>query len=159
MRQHTIKYHAILFDLDGVLVDSLSLIERILCGWVAAHGLDADKAVELSHGRRDIDVVRAIAPHLDAEAESRRIVEREEHDFDGVRATRGTSRLLSALPANAWATVTSGTRAVAQGRLAVAGLPQPKLLVAADDIKHGKPHPEGYLTAACSVRHPLNASS
>lgn len=148
MRQHLMKCHAILFDLDGVLVDSLSLIERILREWAAEHGLDGDKAVALSHGRRDIDVVRVIAPHLNAEAESRRIVECEEQDLDGLTATRGAARLLSALPADAWAIVTSGTRAVAQGRLAAARLPQPKILVAADDIQHGKPHPEGYLTAA-----------
>ncbi|MGP3990153.1 HAD-IA family hydrolase [Streptomyces sp. 3N207] len=138
----------ILFDLDGVLVDSMGLIERILREWAAGHGLDGDKAVALSHGRRDIDVVRLIAPHLDADAETRRIVEREERDFTGLTATPGAARLLEALPPGAWGIVTSGTRAVAQGRLAAAGLPQPTHLVAADDIQHGKPHPEGYLAAA-----------
>ncbi|GGR90557.1 haloacid dehalogenase [Streptomyces aureoverticillatus] len=148
MRQQALGCQAILFDLDGVLVDSMALIERILRAWAAGHGLDGDKAVSLSHGRRDIDVVRLIAPHLDAEAEARRIVAREERDFDGLAATPGAARLLEALPRGAWAVVTSGTRAVARGRLAAAGLPQPEHLVAADDVQHGKPHPEGYQSGA-----------
>ncbi|MER7344885.1 HAD-IA family hydrolase [Streptomyces aurantiacus] len=148
MTQHALGCQAILFDLDGVLADSMALIERILREWAAGHGVDGDRAVGLSHGRRDIDVVRIIAPHLDAEAEARRIVAREERDFDGLTATPGAARLLAALPSGAWAVVTSGTRAVARGRLAAAGLPQPEHLVAADDVHHGKPHPEGYLKGA-----------
>ncbi|HWS33027.1 MAG TPA: HAD-IA family hydrolase, partial [Actinoplanes sp.] len=101
--------------------------------------------------RRDIDLVREIAPHLDAEAETRRIAEREAHDFTGLSAMPGAARLLGALPPSAWAVVTSGTRAVALGRLAAAGLPAPAFLVAADDIRAGKPHPEGYLTAAARL--------
>ncbi len=148
MHQRRLTCDSILFDLDGVLVDSLGLIERILREWAAAHGLDGDKAVALSHGRRDIDVVRLIAPHLDVEAEARSILDREAQDFDGLTAAAGAAELLSTLPHERWAVVTSGTRAVALGRLAAVGLPQPKILVAADDVQHGKPHPEGYLTAA-----------
>jgi sugar-phosphatase len=148
MHQHAMTCRVILFDLDGVLADSMGVIERILREWAAAHELDGDRAVDLSHGRRDIDVVRVIAPHLDAEAEARRIVEREERDFAGVTATPGAARLLDALPRDAWAIVTSGTRAVARGRLAAAGLPGPTHLLAAEDVHHGKPHPEPYLTAA-----------
>ncbi|MGW4759711.1 hypothetical protein [Streptomyces chartreusis] len=125
MRQHAMKCHAILFDLDGVLVDPMGLIERILREW--------------AQGRRDIDLVRPVAPHLGAEAETRRIAETEEHDFTGLEATPGAARLLDMLPPEAWGIVTSGTRAVARGRLAAAGLPQPVHLVAADDIQRGKP--------------------
>lgn len=138
----------ILFDLDGVLVDSLPVIERILRVWAAEHDLDADKAVALSHGRRDIDLIRLIAPHLDAEAEAARVFEREEHDTTGVRAMPGAADLLATLPADSWAVVTSGTRAVATARIAAAGLPMPRLLLAAEDVVEGKPSPAGYLQAA-----------
>ncbi|WP_433214651.1 HAD-IA family hydrolase [Microtetraspora malaysiensis] len=142
------KYEAILFDLDGVLVDSLGVIERILRGWAGEHGLDGDQAVELSHGRRDIDLIRLLAPHLDAEAETARIVAREERDTAGVRALPGAAALLTALPPKAWAVVTSGTRAVAHARLSAAGLPMPALLLGAEDVPAGKPDPIGYLWAA-----------
>jgi sugar-phosphatase len=148
MRHRAIQCQAILFDLDGVLVDSMGLIERILREWAAGHGLDGDKVIELSRGRRDVDVVRLIAPHLDADAETHRIVEREQGDFHGLAATPEAARLLDALPLDALGVVTSGTRVVAQRRLAAAGFPPPTHLVAADDIQHGKPDPEGYLTAA-----------
>jgi mannitol-1-/sugar-/sorbitol-6-phosphatase len=142
------KYEVILFDLDGVLVDSLRVIERILREWAGEHGLNGDRAVALSHGRRDIDLIRLLAPHLDAEAEAARIVAKEEHDTAGLRALPGAAALLAALPPKAWAVVTSGTRAVATARLSAAGLPMPALLIGAEDVPAGKPDPVGYLWAA-----------
>ncbi|MFI1284715.1 HAD-IA family hydrolase [Streptomyces sp. NPDC020858] len=139
---------AVLFDLDGVLVRSMGLIERILREWAAGHGLDTDAVVALSHGRRDIDLVRLVVPHLDAEAETARITEREERDFAGLEPVPGAPELVAALPADRWAIVTSGTRAVALGRLDAAGVPRPVHLVAAEDITRGKPDPEGYLRGA-----------
>lgn len=143
-----IRCEAVVFDLDGVLVDSMGLIERILREWAAGHGVDGDEAVALSHGRRDIDLVRLVAPHLDAEAETLRITEQEEKDFSGLRPVPGALALLAALPPSRWAVVTSGTRLVARGRLDSVGLPRPGHLIAAEDILVGKPHPEGYLRAA-----------
>lgn len=145
-------YEVILFDLDGVLVDSLETIARILREWAEGHGLDGDRAVALSHGRRDVDVIRLLAPHLDAEEEAARIVAREEHDTAGVRAAPGAARLLSSLSPARWAVVTSGVGAVATARLRAAGLPIPDVLVAAEDVSAGKPHPAGYRQAARRMR-------
>ncbi|TDB90189.1 HAD family hydrolase [Actinomadura sp. KC216] len=138
----------LLFDLDGVLVDSLPLIERNWRTWAAERRLDADLVFAGSHGRRDIDVVRLVAPHLDAEAEARAIAEREERDFAGLRPIPGAAALLGAVPPGRWAVVTSAPRAVATGRLGAVSLPTPDCLVAAEDIAAGKPDPEGYLKAA-----------
>ncbi|WP_346151670.1 HAD-IA family hydrolase [Nonomuraea recticatena] len=142
------KYEAILFDLDGVLVDSLGVIERILREWAAEHGLDGDEAVALSHGRRDIDLIRLLAPHLDAEAETARIVATEERDTAGLRGLPGAAELLAALPSTLWAVVTTGTGAVAAARLRAAALPAPTLLLGAEDLPVGKPDPTGYQWAA-----------
>jgi mannitol-1-/sugar-/sorbitol-6-phosphatase len=139
---------AILFDLDGVLVDSLPVAERILREWAGLRGVDADRAVALSHGRRDVDLIPLLAPHLDVDAEVGWIVSREEHAFDGITPMPGALRLLATIPADRWAVVTSGTRAVARGRMAAAGLPEPAVLVAADDVTAGKPDPEPYLRGA-----------
>lgn len=144
----------ILFDLDGVLVDSLPLIERILRAWAVGHGLDDDEAVARSYGRRDIDLIALVAPHLDAAHEARVIAEREERDFEGIRPIRGAAALLASLPPGRWGIVTSGTRAVARGRLAAAGLPEPDVLLAAEDFERGKPDPEGYLKGAAALGTP-----
>ncbi|MDQ0809509.1 sugar-phosphatase [Streptomyces sp. B3I7] len=144
---HPIRCAAVVFDLDGVLVDSLRLIERILRSWAGHRAVDPDEAVARAHGMRDIDLVRLVAPGLDAAAEARWIAEREERDFAGLRPVPGAPELLTALPSTAWAVATSGTRLVASGRLRAAGLPQPAHLVAAEDITRGKPDPECYRLA------------
>jgi mannitol-1-/sugar-/sorbitol-6-phosphatase len=148
----TLDCDAILFDLDGVLVDSHPLIERILRTWAVGRGVDPDAAVAASYGRRDIDLVRAVAPNLDAETEAAWIVEREERDFTGVCPVPGAAGLLAALPASRWAVVTSGTRRVATGRLRAAAPPEPVHMVTAEDVSEGKPAPEGYLRAADLLR-------
>lgn len=68
---------AVLFDMDGVLVDSLPQIIEQLRAWATGHRLDPDEVVALSHGRTDLDLVRLAAPHLDPHAEVRAIQARE----------------------------------------------------------------------------------
>lgn len=143
-----IECDAVLFDVDGVLVGSMELIERVLREWAEGAGLEPDAVVEHSHGRRDVDLIRLVAPGLDAEREARQIAEREERLFTGLREIPGANALVTALPAASWTAVTSGTRAVATGRLTAAGLPVPVHLVGAEDVVQGKPDPEGYLKAA-----------
>jgi sugar-phosphatase len=143
-----LECEAVLFDLDGVLVDSLGVTERILREWAASRGIDGDRAHALSHGRRDVDLIALLAPHLDVAAEVAWIVGREEHDVAGIGPLPGALDLLGALPPERWAVVTSGTRAVARGRIAAAGVPEPRWLVAAEDVRQGKPDPQPYLRGA-----------
>ncbi|WP_312866083.1 HAD-IA family hydrolase [Rhizobium mongolense] len=140
-----------LFDMDGVLVDSIPQIEQSLRHWASKHNLDADHVVELSHGRRDQDVVQLAAPFLDVEEEVRLIQEHDVSEAAKICAKRGAVEFVNSLPSNAWAVVTSGSRAVAEARLRAAGIGTPPVLVSADDISVGKPDPEGYLSAARQV--------
>ena len=102
----------------------------------------------IAHGVRTIEVIRAVAPHLDAEAEVRRLESREAEDQVDVVVMPGAADLIRAIPDGRWGVVTSGTRLLASARLQLGGLPVPKILVTADDVANGKPHPEPYLKGA-----------
>lgn len=139
---------ALLFDLDGVLVNSVAAIEECMRRWAAERGLDGDRVVALAHGRRDADLVRLVAPRLDVDTEVARIAELDFEVMDTLTAVTGAADLLGTLPPSSWAIVTSGTPPIARARLAAVGLPEPSLVITAADVAHGKPDPEGYLLAA-----------
>jgi sugar-phosphatase len=139
---------AILFDMDGTLVDSTQCVEGIMGRWAHKHNLDRDLVVQLSHGRRTIDCVREVAPHLNTEEEAKAIDAEELVTQEGLTEVPGAQRLLSKLKPRQWAIVTSASRALATFRLQYLGLPLPEVLISGDDVAKGKPDPEGYLKAA-----------
>jgi sugar-phosphatase len=143
-----IRCGAILFDLDGVLMDSRVCVERHWTRWANSRGIDVALVLAEAHGRRTTDTIRAVAPSLDIEAEARLLEAAEAVDFDGVTTLPGAAELLEALPSGSWTVVTSGTRALATGRLAQGGLPIPPQLITADDVERGKPDPQPYLAGA-----------
>ncbi len=139
---------AVLFDLDGVLVDSTAYIEHQWREWAKWRGLEPAPFLRVCHGRRGLETIRLAAPELDAEAEVARFGEVPVGEEPVLRAMPGAAELLTSLPVGSWAVVTSGSRAVATRRLQAAGLPVPAVLVTAEDVRQGKPSPEGYLRAA-----------
>jgi len=145
---------AVLFDLDGVLVDSTASIERHWRTWAAKHDLVAEDVLRIAHGRRALETIRLAAPHLSAEAEARDMAREESRNASDTLRMDGAAELLTALPADTWAIVTSAPRATARIRLRNAGLPLPVALVTADDIFRSKPDPEGYLRAAALLAVP-----
>ncbi len=143
---------AILFDLDGVLVDSHECVTRIVRQWCERHGLDAGHVIAAGQGRRPVETVQLVAPSLDAAYEAAWLISREATETDGVFPVPGATRLLAELPPRAWAVVTSGARAAAELRMRHAGLPRPPILICSEDVGFGKPHPEPYLTAARQLK-------
>jgi sugar-phosphatase len=139
---------AILFDLDGVLADSTGSVDREWRDWARAHGVDETKVMAIAHGVRSVEVIRAVAPHLNAEAEARKLEKHEASDQHGVVPMPGASELVAAIAKGRWGVVTSGSRRLATARLKWVGIPHPKVLVTADDVTNGKPHPEPYLKGA-----------
>jgi len=144
----TFSCAAILFDLDGVLVDSTRAVDREWREWARRKGVDEDAVMAIAHGVRTLEVIQRVAPHLDAEAEASAIENHEAGDQRGVTVMPGAADLLRSIPEGRWGVVTSGSRLLATNRLRFCGLPVPKVLVTADDVAHGKPHPEPYLKGA-----------
>ena len=137
-----------LSDLDGVLVDSGAAIERTWRTFAERHGLDTASVLAESHGRRSVDLIRLVAPDLDAAAEAAAIEREEIESVEGLLPLPGARELVSSVPADRFAVVTSGSRALAVARLRAAGLPVPEVLVTAEQVEAGKPDPAGYLRAA-----------
>src|SRR5262245_41931253 len=143
-----IDCQGLLFDLDGVLVDSTPAVARVWTIWARKHGFDPEETVRKAHGRPSLATIRALLPNADHEQENALVERMEIEDVSDVVPLPGTVELLRSLPAERWTVVTSCTRALALVRLRVAGLPVPQRMVSSTDIVHGKPHPEPYLKGA-----------
>jgi sugar-phosphatase len=139
---------AILFDLDGVLIDSSLCVERHWREWAETHGVDGESVVGMAHGVRSMEVIQQFAPHLDAEAEAARYSTNEVLDTEGVCSMEGARHLLESLLQDRWAVVTSCSLELAKARIKKANLPFPRHMVTADDVSNGKPDPEPFLQAA-----------
>jgi sugar-phosphatase len=144
---------AVLFDLDGVLVDSRVVVARTWQRWLVRHDLRIPDLVRRAHGRRSIDTVREIAPLLRAEEEVEWLAAAELDDTDGLCLLPGARGALHALGDDRRAVVTSGGRPLAELRLRHVGLPIPRVLVTAEDVEAGKPAPDGYRRAAERLGH------
>jgi mannitol-1-/sugar-/sorbitol-6-phosphatase len=141
---------AALFDMDGTLVDSTAVVEALWRDFCRTYDVDEQVLVPWSHGRRTPDTVRHFlpdAPQEQVDAIVADLENREEQTMDGIVEIPGAQALLQGLDVP-WAVVTSAPRELAVRRMKVAGLPVPDVLVPADEIEHGKPHPDGYLRAA-----------
>lgn len=139
---------ALLFDCDGVLVDSDESVARSWTRWALDYGLDPASVTALVHGRRSVDTVHMLIPPGRRAAALRTINAYELEDARTVPGVAGAAALVTSLPRFRWAVVTSGTPALARARLSAAGIPLPKVLITAADVSRGKPDPEGYLAAA-----------
>lgn len=140
---------ALLFDMDGTLVDSTALVEAIWNDFADVHRLDIAEVLSFAHGRpTGATVHHFLSDPALATRETARLVAYEESTIEGVREVPGAAALIAALPRTSWAVVTSASRVLATNRMAAAGIPLPEVLISADDITHGKPDPQGYLLAA-----------
>lgn len=142
---------AILFDLDGVLVDSTPVVERVWRRWATEHGLDPEFVMQWAHGRRSFETIRRVAPYIDAARENLKVERREIEDLEGVRIIPGAAELIASIPPGHWTIVTSATRELARARLGHVGLSLPAEAITAEMVQNGKPDPEPYLKGAMQL--------
>lgn len=139
---------ALLFDMDGTLVDSTVSVERVWGSWAESHGVSFAKVAHRMHGRRALDIMRdLVPPGVDPEVEVEIVNHNELVDTDGIVAIRGAAELLASLPPRGWALVTSAQLPLASARMGAGGLSLPEVVVTADDIALGKPNPACYQLA------------
>lgn len=144
----SLNCQAVLFDLDGTLVESTFFIERLWQDWGVQHGVTPQRMSEVMHGRPAAEIINIVAPHVAIQEEIYALETNEISRMNGMKTYAGAQELLSSLPPKQWAIVTSGSLRVASARLNYAKLPMPGVFVTADNIKAGKPAPDAYLLAA-----------
>lgn len=144
---------ALLFDMDGTLLDAFASANRAWSTWGRANGVeDPDNILSgANHGLQRPELIKRLLPEAsdaDALEHARTLQQMEERDTNGTYPLDGSGPLLRSLPPHRWAIVTSADAAVARARLRAAGLPEPDVLVSADDTTRSKPDPDGFLIAA-----------
>ncbi len=144
----SLPFKGLLFDLDGTLVNSLAAVDRAWRTWATEFGLDPDYVAPRIHGRRAVDSILLLGPHLDQQAAFLRLEHLEATDTEGVVSMPGAIEFLRSLQGIPWGIVTSGSRPIALPRLKAGGIEPPEVFVTAEQISNGKPHPEGFLEGA-----------
>lgn len=145
------EVEAVLFDIDGTLVDSTAVVERTWRTWAETYRIDLSEILRVCHGRRTEDTVAMFLPDEQQAAAVAELERLELDDLADIIPLPGAKSLLPLLAPDRWAAVTSGSQALMRARLITAGLPVPGVLVAAEDVAEGKPDPEGYLRAAAAL--------
>lgn len=138
----------ILFDMDGVLINSIGSVVRCWQRWAAMYDVPDAAHYEVPHGTRAIDIVKLLRPDIDPQEGLRVIEDLEMEDMADLTVLPGVKTLLESLPPERWAIVTSATRRLLLGRLAEAGLPVPERIISGDMVERGKPDPEPYRRGA-----------
>jgi mannitol-1-/sugar-/sorbitol-6-phosphatase len=139
---------AVLFDMDGTLVDSTGVVELAWGWWAARHGIPLEAVLSFAHGRPTIATMEHFLPARDHTEELKEMDRYEETQLESILAVPGATQVVHVLQNRPCAIVTSAWRTLAEARVLAAGLPLPKVIVPVDEIHNGKPHPEGFLQAA-----------
>lgn len=152
--QTPIAFRAALLDMDGTLVDSDAVVERVWRRWAARNGLDAADVLRVVHGQQGHTTMARLLPGrpvADNLADNRLMLAEETADLDGVVPVPGAPEFLAALARRPHALVTSADDGLARARMGAVGLTLPEVMITAESVSAGKPDPEGFLKAAAEL--------
>lgn len=150
------SFGAFLFDMDGTVLNSIAVAERVWTSWAERRGVDAIALLATVHGRKAIETITRLGlSGIDPAEEVRILTQAEIDDVAGVEPIAGAIGFLKSLPLDRWAIVTSAPRELAKVRIAAAGIPWPKILIAGEDVQHGKPAPDCFMLAARMLAQPI----
>ncbi|WP_225097002.1 HAD family hydrolase [Streptomyces sp. CoH27] len=145
---------ALLLDMDGTLVNSDAVVERIWRRWAERHRLDGDEVMKVVHGRQGHASMAVLLPDRPVEqnlADNARMLAEETADVAGVVEIPGASAFLASLRGLPHALVTSADVALSTARMNAAGLPLPEVRITAESVGASKPDPEGFLKGAAEL--------
>jgi sugar-phosphatase len=151
---HSIRTRAVLLDMDGTLVDSTAVVERLWLAWARPHELDPQHVLRTIHGRQGHLSMALLLPERDHAiniAENVDMLARETADVEGIVEIRGAGALLQALEGAPHAIVTSANIALMTARMTAAGLVVPDVAITAESVTASKPDPEGFLKGAAAL--------
>lgn len=141
------RFDAFLFDMDGTLITSIESANRAWTSWSTSRGFDPAYVISIMHGVRTVETMKRLGVS-DPQAEAAWITHREIEDTEGVETIAGAADFLAGIPQARWAIVTSASRALAEARLARAGIRVPPIMITSDDVERGKPDPACFLLGA-----------
>lgn len=141
------RFAAVIFDMDGTLVDSTAAVERSWAAWAGDYGLTRED-MEASHGVPSAAIIERLIPAEQRQQAKQHIDELELADLDGVIPLPGAVEALTALDDSRRAIATSCTTPLMEARVATSGIPRPGVIVTADHVERGKPAPDPFLLAA-----------
>ena len=151
MEERNIVVQAVLFDMDGVLINSIAADERSWWRWAEVHGMQETFSIRNTHGRRTVDTIRALRPDLDWETELERVENFDAEGGGGLLLYPGVYEVLAHLSPTQWSIVTSATERIMRHRLGQLEVPLPLHIVTGDKVKQGKPDPEPYRLGAAQL--------
>lgn len=144
-------FKALIFDLDGTLVDSSEVVRKVMETWCLKHDIPLQSVLDVCHGGRTEDTVSLVAPHLCAKTEAAEIEHLESTTLDGLMPISGADRFLEDLASHVWAIVTSSSMLTAKPKLEACRMLIPSVFITAESVNYGKPHPEPFLKAAIEL--------
>ncbi|MFC4493069.1 HAD-IA family hydrolase [Streptomyces ovatisporus] len=152
--QPSITARGLLLDMDGTLVDSDAVVERVWSDWAVSKGLDPAEVLRVAHGRQGHLTMADVLPDRPMEVnheENRTLLARETRELDGIVPVGGAIAFMAAVQHVPHALVTSADTGLATARMAAAGVRMPDVCIAADQVSASKPDPEGFLKGAAEL--------